>query len=249
MKIIFLGTNGWYDTAETGSTICTLIETKKCYIILDAGNGIYKADRYIKDNKPVYLFISHFHIDHIEGLHTLAKFRFSSLEIFGQKGTKRLLSFFLSPKLSVPLKDLNYPVKIREFVSGWNKGSYPFTFQALKLVHASSCYGFRFKLEDKIISYCIDTGLCANAIALGKNADLLISECAFASGHSDPKWPHLNPELAASLAQKARPKQLALTHFDAFVYQNLNQRKKALRIAQKIFKHTIVTNDGITLEL
>lgn len=47
MKIIFLGTNGWYDT-KTGNTICTLIETDNEYIILDAGNGIYKIDKYIK---------------------------------------------------------------------------------------------------------------------------------------------------------------------------------------------------------
>jgi hypothetical protein len=52
VKIIFLGTNGWYDS-ETGNSICTLIDTQDHYIILDAGNGIYKADRYIKKDKPV----------------------------------------------------------------------------------------------------------------------------------------------------------------------------------------------------
>ena len=86
MKVIFLGTNGWYDT-DTGNTICTLINSEKYHIILDAGNGIYKADRYIHDDLPVYLFLSHFHLDHIEGLHVLNKFRFSQgLRIFGQKG-------------------------------------------------------------------------------------------------------------------------------------------------------------------
>lgn len=88
MKITFLGTNGWYDT-DCGNTICTLIETKTAYILLDAGNGIYKADKYIKKNLPVYLLLSHFHIDHMEGLHILAKFRFTSLEIIGQTGTKK----------------------------------------------------------------------------------------------------------------------------------------------------------------
>ena len=44
MKVLFLGTNGWYDT-KTGNTTCILIETKKEYIILDAGNGFYKIDR------------------------------------------------------------------------------------------------------------------------------------------------------------------------------------------------------------
>jgi len=49
MQVIFLGTNGWYDS-PTGNTICTLINSDKYHIILDAGNGLYKADRYIKDD-------------------------------------------------------------------------------------------------------------------------------------------------------------------------------------------------------
>ncbi len=43
MDIIFLGTNGWYDS-PTGSTICTLISSERYHILLDAGNGIHKAD-------------------------------------------------------------------------------------------------------------------------------------------------------------------------------------------------------------
>ena len=75
MKVIFLGTNGWYDT-ETGNTICTLIQTEQYDIILDAGNGLHRAERYLDGAKPTFLFLSHFHMDHIEGLHILAKFRF-----------------------------------------------------------------------------------------------------------------------------------------------------------------------------
>ena len=75
MKVTFLGTNGWYDTV-TGNTCSVLIQSKEIDIILDAGNGIAKADHYITQDKPACLFISHFHIDHITGLHTLVKFKF-----------------------------------------------------------------------------------------------------------------------------------------------------------------------------
>jgi len=53
VKVVFLGTNGWFDT-RTGNTICTLVETPREYIILDAGNGIHKADQYIKKKKQNY---------------------------------------------------------------------------------------------------------------------------------------------------------------------------------------------------
>ena len=42
IKIIFLGTNGWYLT-DTGQTTCILIETKECYLVLYAGSGVCKV--------------------------------------------------------------------------------------------------------------------------------------------------------------------------------------------------------------
>ena len=76
MKIIFLGTNGWFST-PTGNTPCILIDAKDHYVIFDAGNGIYKIDKYITEEKPISLFISHFHLDHVSGLHNLDKVIFS----------------------------------------------------------------------------------------------------------------------------------------------------------------------------
>jgi len=246
MKIVFLGTNGWYDT-DTGNTICTLIDAKDCYIILDAGIGIYKVDKYIKSNKPVYLFLSHFHLDHIMGLHILMKFRFKSLKIFGQPGTKKILTHFLSKKFSAPFSMLPYKCEVIDIKPGWH--DHPVKFQCLKLKHSSPCVGYRFEIDKKVLSYCIDTGYCKNAVRLASNADLLISECSFASGQVNPAWPHLNPELAARLAKESKAKKLALTHFDADVYQTMNQRKEAEKVARKIFKNTTIAKDGLTIKI
>src|SRR4030042_1522045 len=117
MKITFLGTNGWYDT-NTGNTICILIETNQYIIILDAGNGLHKIDKFIRFDKPAFLFLSHFHLDHIEGLHVLSKFRFPSLTIFGQKGTKAALNIIVNEPFTVPLDKLPYPVEVRELSPG-----------------------------------------------------------------------------------------------------------------------------------
>ena len=76
MKVTFLGTNGWYDT-DTGNTLCILIESERAFIVLDAGNGIWKLDRSINDRKPIYLFLSHFHLDHVIVLHVLNIFNFA----------------------------------------------------------------------------------------------------------------------------------------------------------------------------
>ncbi len=114
MKVRFLGTNGWFDST-TGNTICTLIETDDMYLVLDAGNGIHKLDRYIHDQKPVYLFLSHFHLDHIEGLHTIVKFRLpQGLKIFGMEGTEKILGDIIRKPYTVPLGKGPYPVEVHE---------------------------------------------------------------------------------------------------------------------------------------
>jgi len=245
MKIAFLGTNGWYDT-DTGNTICTLISSENYHILLDAGNGIYKADRFIQDERPVHLFLSHFHLDHIEGLHILNKFRFPSLGIYGQKGTKTVLNTIVNEPFTVPLDSLPFPVEVHELSEGPYK--LPFPVECRFLVHASPTLGYRFDLDGKVISYCPDTGICENAVRLAEDADLLIAECSHKPGESSPSWPHLNPQDAVGIARKARAKRLALTHFDAGRYTSIQERLDAAGTVDD-FEELIVARDGMVLKL
>ncbi len=249
MKVIFLGTNGWYDT-ETGNTVCTFIETENYFIILDAGNGIYKIDQYINktSNKSISLFISHFHIDHISGLHILNKFRFyQGIKIYGQAGTKNNLDKIINTPYTIPFARLPFIVDVLELSEG--KHNLPFSVECKFLHHSSPCMGYRFELEGKIIAYCPDTGVCENAIKLARNADLLIAECSFKSGQSNPQWPHLNPEDAAHIAKEANAKKLALIHFDANIYKTLQEREKAEEAAREIFGKTHVAVDNMTIQI
>ncbi len=249
MKITFLGTNGWFDT-KTGNTICTLIETKDYFIVLDAGNGFYKLDRYIKSDKPIYLFLSHFHLDHIIGLHCKNKFNFKQgISIYGQKGTKDILNKIINQPFTVPFKHEWMSFDIEVYDLSEQKNNLPFLVDFKPLSHWSPCLGFRFKLEEKIISYCIDTAPCENLIELSQNADLLITECSFRIGEHYKNMPHLNPETAAKIGQKAKVKKLALTHFDAYRYQTLEERKEAEECAKNIFENTFVATDNMKIEI
>jgi ribonuclease BN (tRNA processing enzyme) len=242
VRIIFLGTNGWYDT-ETGNTVCTLIQTASMGVILDAGNGIHRADRYIDAAKPVFLFLSHFHIDHIEGLHVLAKFRFAAgLWICGPAGSRSILDTFLNTPFTIPASKLPYPVRILEMPE--EATSLPFPVEALPLRHTSLTLGYRMAIDDRIIAYCPDTGYCENAVVLGRSADLLITECAYKKGQSCESWPHLNPETAARIASEAGATMLALTHFDAGVYRSIPERTESEIVAAGIFPTTIAATDG-----
>lgn len=247
MKIIFLGTNGWYDTS-TGNTICTLLEIEKCHIVLDAGNGLHKLDKYLTLEKPVYLFLSHFHLDHIVGLHVLNKFDIAKgLHICGPTGTRGIFTTLINKPFTMPLDELRFNTDILELPQESNR--LPFRVDTLPLLHSSLTLGFRFKIENKVIVYCPDTGYCENVSTLSKEADLLIAECAYKTGQSNESWPHLNPESAANIAKASKVKRLVLTHFDASRYKTLEERKEAENDARRIFSNTIAATDGLQVEV
>jgi ribonuclease BN (tRNA processing enzyme) len=247
MKITFLGTNGWYNT-ETGNTPCVLLETNSYYIVFDAGDGIYKLDKYIASDKPILLFLSHFHLEHISGLHILNKFRFKQgIRIYGQKGTRKILNYVIGHPFTSPLNNLPVKVKIRELSEGMHRIPFPITCRFL--VHADPCLGYRINIDGKVIVYCTDTGICNNALELAKNADVLIHDCAEKSEQRSWKWPHTTPREAAELARKANVKQLVLFHFSAAVYKSIEERKEAEQNAGAIFKNTIAALDGMEISV
>jgi ribonuclease BN (tRNA processing enzyme) len=247
MKIIFLGTNGWYDT-KTGNTLSILIAAKEHNIVLDAGNGFAKLDRVLSGSNPIFLFLSHFHLDHVIGLHTLFKFSFTQeFAIAGPKGTEKVLRALLKQPFTAPLERLAYKISILEMPGSEDR--LPFKVQALDLVHPPLSMGYRFHVDGKTIAYCPDTGYCENAVTLAKGADLLISECSFLPGEASPEWPHLNPQSAARIAKEAGAARLALVHFDAAKYTTMELRKEAEKEAQRIFPNTVACEDDQVMDL
>lgn len=246
MKIIFLGTNGWYDT-KTGNTPCVLIDTKDFYLVLDSGNGIYKLDRYIKEKKPIHLFISHLHLDHIEGLHILPKFKFQNqMTIFVFLGMKNYLLKFANFPFTLPFEKQKFSIVVKELSEG--KHSLPYNLQVLPLEHQAPTMGLRFELEKKIIAYCSDTAVCENGKILAKKVDWLIHECSWIK-LKEIKWGHSFPWEVAKLAKEAAVKNLFLTHFAADEFTSFSLRKKAEEEAKKIFPRTKVAKDGLVIKI
>ncbi len=249
MKIYFLGTNAWFDK-DTNSSICTLIETKDKFLILDAGLGLVKATEIIANNpiKPVYLFLSHLHLDHIYGLHALLTLNLKSeLKIFLAKENKvKLLNIFKHPYM-MDYKEFPWSIKI----IGLKKGEIDkagLIIKTLPLKHIDYTVGYRLTVDKKIITYCCDTAPCRNDLLLAKNADVLIHECSLFTG-VDKEWGHSGPEVVAEIAKKAQVKQLFLTHFSPTQYNSERQRRDAQLRAKKIFKPTKAVTDNLIVKI
>lgn len=245
ITITLHGTNGWY-TSKTGYTTCLTIDTPDYCIILDAGEGFSKIpDLYPTINKPAFLFLSHFHLDHISGLHTLARCRFEKgLCIYGPSGVYMLNSFIGYP-FTVPIVELQYPIRINEFSD--DSPDIPFKVRSAALVHNQPVNGYRFELE-KTIAFCTDTGPCEGIITLGAGADLLITECSYLPGQENPGWPHLNPHTALRMAEKTGARQLALVHFAADLYTSIESRE-AIKNISPAFSNVIIGQDNMIIRL
>lgn len=242
MKLHFLGTSGWFDT-KLGNTLSVLLDTRKAYIVFDAGGGFYKLDGYIKENKPIIVLLSHFHLDHIIGLHALAKFNFiQGIQVFGPMGIRKLFGTIINAPYSMPVNKLKTKVVVKEFS---NNLKLPLNIEFRKLRHVGACYGYRVSAENKTIVFCTDTGPCKNLGLLAKEADILITESSLPPGKIDNHWPHLNPHQAAGVAKQAKVKRLILAHFDAGVYLTKKDRIVAQSAARKIFKNTLAAQDGL----
>lgn len=233
-----------------GDTTCILIDAKDHYIILDAGNGIYKLDRYITEDKPISLFISHFHIDHTSGLHTLAKFAFTQgIDVYLGKKRSKDFKTLVNPPFTIGYKpqkknivNLKTEIRLHELTDGQNV-----LLQTVSIPqqHAYGDHGFRLTIEGKTVAYTGDCGFTEAALELARGADLLICECSNKKTPAPDVWGHFDPIQAATLAKEAGAQHLILTHFGANTYTSAADRTWAEQKAQTIFPKTLAATDGL----
>jgi len=249
MKITFLGTNGWY-SSPTGDTPCIVVDAKDQYVVLDAGNGLYKVDKYITEDKPIALFISHFHIDHVSGLHILPKFHFrQGIDVYVGKGRSEDFDVLVNKPFTVGrnfepenISKLETEVRLHELSE--TTENIPFPAAAIQQFHAYVDHGYRFELEGKIIAYTGDCGPTDATKKLAQDVDVLICECSNKKTELPDPWGHFDPIQAATLAKESNVRQMILTHFGAEPYLSLEDRKWAEQEARKIFPETIAAVDG-----
>lgn len=247
-KAHFLGTNGWFDS-DSGRTVCTLLDYPDFSLILDAGGGFSRLEGVIDLEKPAYLFLSHLHLDHVAGLHTLPILAFrNDLHILIAEDSAEAFRVFQNAPYTVPRdlygKYLNYTIRIL----GLPKGAegLPFGLTTFPVVHTVETLAARVVASGRVVSYVVDTGLCENAIEAARDADLLIAECSHRPGERSREWPHLSPEEAAEIAVRASCRKLVLTHFDAKRYPTPASREVSEGVARKIFPDTVAACDGST---
>jgi len=116
------------------------------------------------------------------------------------------------------------------------------------------CGGRTVRLEDVtvpragvVFAFVMDTRPCPAAVALARDADLLLMEATYTSEHQDlaELYFHSTAADAAKTASAGCARKLALTHFS----QRYPDSAQHLMDAQRIFPEVIVLNDLDRIEI
>jgi len=218
MNIIILGSGTAVPSLERNSS-GVLIQEEGYNALVDFGYGTLKQLLHlgITYHDIDRVFFTHNHPDHICDLvpflfgtryHLSA--RKKALEIVAGPGFQQFFDKLMSAYKHW-LVPSEYQIQITEIDEGSKKfGPHHVTFK--KVQHIEMSRGYRFENRaGKSVALSGDTDYCQGMIELGREADLMILECAMPEENKIAG--HLVPSLAGKLAKEADCKTLCLTHF------------------------------------
>tara|TARA_Y100000591_G_C21720908_1_gene638692 strand:- start:41 stop:784 length:744 start_codon:yes stop_codon:yes gene_type:complete len=247
MKVTFLGTNGWYNY-DNQETSCVLIESKKFNLILDLGSGIKNLTKIKFKSKKTFIFISHLHLDHVVGIHylsSIAKIKNVNI-ILHKKYIKKFKNIFNQP-YTLKFTNLKNKISIVSFDEN-NYPKIPVKFIAKKLDHSDPSYGFRFFMDNKILTYCTDTRYCKNLINLVSGSDFSIIEC---NQYKKKKNFHLSFQEIKKNIMKFNTSKIALTHFGPEDFETVKERSSLLKKEINLIKYIkfFITKDLLSTKI
>ena len=216
-------TLGTGTVALTGARSCSgyLYEADDLRLLLDCGSGITRrlAELGIAWPAITHVALTHFHIDHHGDFPTLVfawKYgqlppRSAPLDIIGPAGTRSLLER-LSAAYGEWLLAPGFPVNFREIAPGEAiELSSAIRLSAFKVPHTAESVAYSIERGGRRVVYTGDTGPDDALADWARGCDLLVCECSLPASMAVKE--HLTPEQCASLAARAGPRHLVLTHF------------------------------------
>ena len=260
-----LGSGGWIPTPRRETT-CAILSLPEALFIFDAGTGLARLleDGFrgeLEVDRPVHLFISHYHLDHIAGLFYLpAMFLNRTLHLHPPAAdiTGRDPSAVITTILSKPFNPHNLedmPMDLR--IEALSAGSHELAGIPVRLrrqTHADPSAGFR--VGDYMV-FATDTVADQETVEFSRGVSLLVHE-AWIDGieEEDPATEHIasgaytahtSARQAAGLAADAGVDRLVLNHLNPLRCDDYH--RQMLASARGVFPGTMILEDGESLEL
>lgn len=251
-----------------GNTASLLFEASGQAVLFDAGTGIIQAGRdlnqRLRAGATIHLFLTHLHIDHIQGLPFFKPFYNPRLEIVihcqesAGGGLRRAIeALFLPPYSPITLKGIKAglrfaPLDMRPGKNSIDLGS---GIAVSYVKHDShprlGVIIYQFAHDGRRVVYSTDVespgGFDGSIRPFIRGADILIHDCQYLDAdYANPKNPrqgygHSTVSMAVRNAARCRVKKLYLFHYDPEYTDR--QLEEMLRRARLKFKDTYLTRE------
>ncbi|HLP62482.1 MAG TPA: MBL fold metallo-hydrolase [Candidatus Deferrimicrobium sp.] len=274
-NLVFYGVRGSYPVPDKntikygGNTASILIEIDDHIIILDGGTGIVNIGNYLKASKPqvkrVNLFLTHLHIDHIQGIPFFDPVFDKEFHITiycdnnkrnGMSFQETIYSLFDKPLSPIGKKGIKAKF---DFVELNTTDPQRITFaENITLDYIkendhplSGVIIYRLNIDDKHIVYATDIetprGFDGKYLEFIRGADILIHDSQYFDADyysvEKPKqgFGHSTVSMAAANALKAEVAKLFLFHYSPDYSDNDVERM--LAEARKTFTNTYLSEE------
>jgi phosphoribosyl 1,2-cyclic phosphodiesterase len=268
-----LPTPGPRTVAYGGNTSCVevLIGDEEA-IVLDAGTGIRELGRELLERRTrrINLFLTHLHLDHLEGLRFFAPLwdKSVTLEIWGPRSPvlplrDRVLRSFSPPLFPLDLRDVPARITFHDLPGEtWQRDGVSI-FSELVL-HPGPTLGYRLEIGDATVAYLPDhePGLAGIAgrsrdwisgSSLAEGADLLLHDAQYTEEEYAARigWGHSSIEAAVSFWDAVDAHRLVLFHHDPDRSDGALEaiEEHARRLGPPDRPAPVLAKEGVTLEL
>jgi ribonuclease BN (tRNA processing enzyme) len=250
-------------------TSCVSVETPSHHFVFDAGTGIEKLGVHLATpGKPkvLWLFLTHFHKDHVEGLATFscARDKEYTLHVSGASDPDKPFDQALKAALGAAMPPAR--IEFYELMEQTYEILPGVRLSAFYANHPGTTFGYILQADDRKIVYCPDSELYGdNATALQdydekigaacRNADLLFHDGRYTPEDykKNKNTGHSNFIAAVDFAGKNLVKKLVLVHQDAryddAALDKMDKDAKA-RVAAKGYKLEVsVGREGLVVNI
>jgi len=220
-------------------------------ILLDCGTGtLHGLARWGVAWRDIDLVaISHYHTDHVGDLAALlAALKFSGrarpLTLIGPLGFRDFLGR-LAAAFGAYVLDPGFDVRVVELSESdhWNGDWIGTSVRCCPTPHTEESVAFRVVGTWGSLGYTGDTGPSTDVADFLAGCVVIVAECAL--GDPPDLGTHLSPRTVASLAQRAVPKLLVLSH----VYPPQTPDDALARVKESYEGEAVVARDGLRMSL
>ena len=237
-----------------GNTTCTEVLTNNYQFFFDAGTGFVNAS-FCNNSRDIYILISHFHHDHIQGLafnrnlaNTAKKISIISALVSSDELKTNIVNYFSEVYFPAKFDDVFPNVEFLDFQDVINRLTPEIDINFINLNHPGGSTGYSIETKQTKFVILLDNEFTESQntelIRFCQNSSLIVWDGMFTDFEIVSKrgWGHSTIEDGKKFIQQLKTGKLIISHHDPF------RSDDELEILEKKFadERVIFAKDGDT---